>query len=114
MNTQPLKDSPTRFEPQSSEAEKAVLGSMLISKEAIPRAMSFLTEESFFDEKNRIIYRNIMQLFENNSAIDAVSLTNSLKKNKELESVGGAYYICLLYTSPSPRDNTTSRMPSSA
>ena len=65
----------------------------LISKEEIPRAMSFLTEESFFDEKNRIIYRNIMQLFENNTAIDAVSLTNSLKKNKELESVGGAYYI---------------------
>ena len=54
MNAQPLKDSPTRLEPQSSEAEKAVLGSMLISKEAIPRAMSFLTEESFFEQKNRI------------------------------------------------------------
>ena len=93
MDTKSPKDSSTRIEPQSSEAEKAVLGSMLISKEAIPRAMSFLTEESFFDEKNKIIYRNIMQLFDENSAIDAVSLTNSLKKNKELESVGGAYYI---------------------
>ena len=44
MDTKLQKDSPTRIEPQSSEAEKAVLGSMLISKEAIPRAMSFLTE----------------------------------------------------------------------
>ena len=43
MNAQPLKDSPTRFEPQSSDAEKAVLGSMLISKEAIPIEISFLT-----------------------------------------------------------------------
>ena len=51
MDTKSPKDSSTRLEPQSSEAEKAVLGSMLISKEAIPRAMSFLTEESFFDEK---------------------------------------------------------------
>ena len=54
MDTKSPKDSSTRIEPQSSEAEKAVLGSMLISKEAIPRAMSFLTEESFLMRKIKL------------------------------------------------------------
>jgi len=93
MDSKEQKESISRSEPQSIEAEKAVLGSMLISKEAIPRAMSFLTEESFFDNKNKVIYKNIMQLFEDNSAIDSVSLIDCLKKNKELEGVGGAYYV---------------------
>ena len=63
MDSKEQKDGISRLEPQSIEAEKAVLGSMLISKEAIPRAMSFLIQESFFDNKNKIIYKNIMQLF---------------------------------------------------
>tara|TARA_Y100001970_G_scaffold54312_1_gene68844 strand:- start:217 stop:1575 length:1359 start_codon:yes stop_codon:yes gene_type:complete len=80
-------------EPQSIDAEKAVLGSMLISKDAVPRAMNILTDRSFYDSKHQIIYNNIMQLFEKNEVIDSISLINNLKKNKEIEKVGGAYYI---------------------
>jgi len=93
MDSKDKKDAILRLEPQSIEAEKAVLGSMLISKEAVPRAMTFLHKDSFFDKKHQIIYKNIMDLFENNSAVDSVSLLDSLKKNKDLENVGGAYYI---------------------
>jgi len=82
-----------RTEPQSIDAEKAVLGSMLISKEAVPRAMNILMDNSFYDLKHQIIYQNIIQLFEKNDAIDSVSLIDKLKKNKQLQKVGGAYYI---------------------
>ncbi len=89
------KNKNTRIEPQAIEAEKAVLGSMLLSKEAVPRAMTFLIEESFFDINHRIIFKNIIELFENknNIAIDSITLIDRLKKNKQLETVGGAYYI---------------------
>ena len=93
MDSKDKKNVRSRLEPQSIEAEKAVLGSMLISKEAVPRAMTFLSKDSFFDRKHQIIYKNIIELFEDNSAIDSVSLLDNLKKNKELEDVGGAYYI---------------------
>ena len=92
MATERIKDKVVR-EPQSIESEKAVLGSMLISKEAVPRAMNILIDNSFYDAKHQIIYKNIMELFEKNEVIDSVSLINNLKKNKELEKVGGAYYL---------------------
>ena len=89
------KNKNIRLEPQAIEAEKAVLGSMLLSKEAVPRAMTLLMPESFFDSNHKIIFKNIIQLFEdkNNKAIDSVTLIDILKKNKELDTVGGAYYI---------------------
>ena len=92
MATERIKDKVVR-EPQSIESEKAVLGSMLISKDAVPRAMNILIDNSFYDTKHQIIYKNIMELFEKNEVIDSVSLINNLKKNKELEKVGGAYYL---------------------
>ena len=55
------KNQPARIEPQSLEAEKAVLGSMLISKEAIPRAMSYLIEDSFYDVNHKIIFTLILK-----------------------------------------------------
>ena len=81
--TENLKNSSKgRSEPKSIEAEKAVLGSMLISKEAIPRAMTFLSTHCFYEENHRIIFDNIMKLYENNTAVDSVSLVDILKKTR--------------------------------
>ena len=57
------KNKNIRLEPQAIEAEKAVLGSMLLSKEAVPRAMTFLTPESFFDSNHKIIFKNDLSNF---------------------------------------------------
>ena len=93
MSDKSQNAKPLRTEPQSVDAEKAVLGSMLISKEAVPRAMNILIENSFYDMKHQMIYQNILELFEKNEVIDSVSLIDNLKKNKQLQKVGGAYYI---------------------
>jgi replicative DNA helicase len=80
-------------QPQALEAEQAVLGSMLSSKDAVPKALQKLTPEHFYKEAHAKIYSVMIQLFEVNEPIDTVTVMDRLKKNKELDSVGGMYYV---------------------
>ncbi|MEE9190354.1 MAG: replicative DNA helicase [Candidatus Neomarinimicrobiota bacterium] len=80
-------------QPQALEAEQAVLGSMLTSNEAVPKAMQKLKANHFYKKAHTKIYSVMIQLFEANEPIDTVTVMDQLKKNKELESVGGMYYI---------------------
>ena len=79
--------------PQSIEAENAVLGAMLSSKDAVSRAMEILTPESFYKEANAKIFQAMVHLFNTGDPVDVVSIINELKKRKQLEASGGSYYI---------------------
>ena len=79
--------------PHSLEAEEAVLGCMLINKEAVSKVIQDLDKTTFYSTANSIIFENMLDLFNQNLDIDYISLTNQLKKNKKLKDVGGAYYI---------------------
>jgi len=83
----------SRVEPRSLEAEKAVLGCMLIDKESVAKALEDLDHTFFYDKKNEIIFLTIKELFDSSKVIDSLSLTEALKKEKNLTKVGGAYYI---------------------
>ena len=83
----------SRVEPRSLEAEKAVLGCMLIDKESVAKALEDLDHTFFYDKKNEIIFLAIKELFDSSKVIDSLSLTEALKKKKNLTKVGGAYYI---------------------
>ena len=80
-------------QPQSLEAEQAVLGSMLTSKEAVAKALQWLKPHMFYKDAHAKIASSMVDLFEKGEPIDAVSVVNLLKKRDELKGVGGAYYI---------------------
>ena len=80
-------------QPHSMEAEQAVLGSMLTSREAVSKVLQWLEYDHFYKEDHIQIFRCMIELFDGGEPIDTVSLVDRLKKNKQLEAVGGAYYI---------------------
>ena len=80
-------------QPQSIEAEQAVLGSMLTTKEAVSKALQWLKPNMFYKDAHICIASCMVDLFEKGEPIDAVSVVDRLKKKNELKGVGGAYYI---------------------
>jgi len=80
-------------QPHSDHAEAAVLGSMLAAKEAVSKAIPVLTPDKFYKDAHAKIYATILELFDKGEPVDTLSVIESLKKSKELDSVGGAYYI---------------------
>ena len=82
-----------RQSPYSLSAEKAVLGCLLINKEAIHRTIHSLNAHAFYDEAHKIIYTAICNMFESGQIVDSVTITDYLKKNKNLKKVGDSYYI---------------------
>ncbi len=85
-----------RLPPQSLEAEKALLGSILIKSDALFEVLENIKPESFYSEKHKIIFQAILELHNSNEPIDLLSLTTKLKNKKILDSVGGEVYIAEL------------------
>jgi len=79
--------------PQNNEAEAAVLGSMLIDKDAISHVIESLNEKAFYSEANKSIFQAIVKLYDNNEAVDIVTLIEELKKRDALDKSGGPAYI---------------------
>lgn len=82
-----------KLPPQNIEAEAAVLGAMLIDEEAVPRAIEKLKPESFYHPPHKKIYEMMMNLFEQNKAIDLITLADAMRQNGSLEFSGGASYL---------------------
>jgi replicative DNA helicase len=85
-----------KMPPQAVELEEAVLGALMLEKEALTSVIDILREEAFYKDANKKIFAAIRHLFESSEAIDILTVTNELRKTGELESVGGAYYISQL------------------
>jgi replicative DNA helicase len=85
-----------KIPPQSKEAEIAVLGSMLLDREAIALSIELLREEAFYSEANRQIFHSIIQLYDNNQGVDLVTLSENLKQRGVLDTVGGPSYVTSL------------------
>ncbi|MFZ5366266.1 MAG: replicative DNA helicase [Patescibacteria group bacterium] len=82
-----------RIPPHSDEAEKSIIGACLIDKDAIVAVAEFLRPEHFYDEKHACIFRAILSLYEERSPVDIVTLTEKLKKQKDLTRIGGAAFL---------------------
>ncbi|MCK4406037.1 MAG: replicative DNA helicase [Bacteroidales bacterium] len=82
--------------PQAIDLEEAVLGAIMLEKDALTAVIDILKPEIFYKESHQIIYRAITRLFAKSEPIDILTVTNELKKSGELELVGGPYYITQL------------------
>ena len=82
-----------RLPPQDIEAEKAVLGAILIENNAMNIVVEILKESDFYREAHKVIYSKMVDLFQNREVIDLITLVNALKKADGLEKVGGIAYI---------------------
>ena len=82
--------------PHNKEAEQSVLGSMLIDKECVTKAFEKLDEKDFYIEANKKIFAAMMSLFNRNTPIDLVTVSEELNSMSLLEAVGGLEYISYL------------------
>ena len=82
--------------PNNLEAEQAVLGSVLIDQEAQTDILSSLSDEDFYSEAHRNIFKAMQNIFSKSIPVDFVTLTSELEVEKKLESVGGIDYITYL------------------
>lgn len=87
-----------RVPPQNTEAEMAVLGSMLIEEDAIPQSIEHLTPDDFYKDAHRKIFQSMINLFNENKAVDLLTLTDMLEREGTLDDVGGASYLAHLST----------------
>jgi replicative DNA helicase len=82
------------LQPQALEAEEAVLGSMMIDEDAANKAISILgSSHYFYKDSHKKIFEAMLVLMNNSDPIDTVSVSDELKKGKNLKSVGGIYYL---------------------
>ena len=86
-------DDHKRLPPQSIDAEKAVLGCILINNDSISAILEYLSSNSFYDNNHKIIFDSMIALYDKSCPIDSVNLIEELKKADNLDTIGGAYYI---------------------
>ena len=85
-----------KIPPQAVELEEAVLGAMMIDKKGIDDVIDILNPDAFYDTKHQEIYAAIFELFQNSEPIDLLTVSNLLKKNGNLEFVGGDFFLIRL------------------
>lgn len=91
--------------PQATELESAVLGAIMIDKNAILEVIDIISIDSFYKNEHKLIYKSILMLFDDTDPIDILTVTQKLRKVGTLEEVGGAFYISSLASKVNSGDN---------
>ena len=82
--------------PQSLEAERAVLGAILLEPNLLPRAVELLIPEEFYKEAHRKIFGAMIRLFERGEPADAITVTETLRREGVFEEIGGHTLLATL------------------
>src|SRR5690349_9717220 len=91
-----LSESLGKLPPQARDLEEAVLGALMLEKNALNAVVEFLKPEHFYADAHREIYQAIIDLFKASEPVDMRTVVNQLRKNAKIELLGGAYYIAEL------------------
>lgn len=97
-----------KIPPQNIEAEQAVLGAMLINEKVIPEILEVIDITYFYKDSHKDIFSVIVDLFHNRKNIDIVTVSEQLKKRKQLEGVGGVVYLTHLVDNVPATSNAAS------
>jgi replicative DNA helicase len=88
---------PARIPPHNLDAERAVLGAILLEgREALPRVVEVLRDSDFYTEAHRAIYRAMLSLFDRSEPVDLLTLQEELRRTDQLPLVGGPAALALL------------------
>ncbi len=91
-----MTDRAAKIPPQAIEAEQAVLGAMLLSKDAVDAAIEIVGENNFYKAAHRKIFRAMVDMFDRNEPADIVTVADELSRRGQLEEVGGRAYLAEL------------------
>lgn len=87
------KTSSAKLPPQNLDAEKSILGAILIDENVLTRVSDKLAADDFYDRRHELIYAAVMRLYERHAPVDLLTLSDELKKKSELEEAGGSEYL---------------------
>ena len=90
---QPIDNTYAHLQPQAAEVERAVIGALLIDKDAYAIVCEMLYPESFYEPRNQMVYSAIRDLSLEEKPVDMLTVTEQLAKKGQLEEVGGPAYI---------------------
>ncbi len=82
-----------KLQPQAIPLEEAVLGALMLDKDALSIVIDIIRAESFYTEAHQAIYKAMLALFEKSQPVDLLTVTEQVKKQGELEKIGGPYYL---------------------
>jgi replicative DNA helicase len=85
-----------KLPPQARDLEEAVIGALLIDRDAVAEVIDVLKPESFYIDAHQVIYKAIMVLFEKSAPVDILTVTEQLRREGDLELAGGAFYVAEL------------------
>ncbi|HEX7586339.1 MAG TPA: replicative DNA helicase [Patescibacteria group bacterium] len=88
-----------RVPPQNIDAERSVLGSLMLDKDAIIKVANLMRVGDFYKDDHNLIYEAMLELYEKREPIDVLSLSNRLEEKNKLEKIGGSSYLTGLVNS---------------
>lgn len=94
--TQNVEPEIDRIPPHDLDAERAVLGSMLINKDAVGKAVELLKPDDFYRGVHQEIFAVMVDLFARNEPVDVLTVATELTRKNKLEEIGGNYYLTQL------------------
>jgi len=100
-----ISEAPLKVPPQALDVEQAVLGSILLDRDALTKAMEAIDETYFYKTAHRQIFAAMTELFEKDSEIDLLTITDALKKRGVFDQIGGAYYLAEISNSTPSSSN---------
>jgi len=98
ITSQEISSQLGKVPPQVIELEEAVLGALMLEKDALTAVIDILKPVSFYKDQHQEIFKAIVDLFNNSEPVDLLTVTQNLRENGKLEFVGGPYYITELTT----------------
>jgi replicative DNA helicase len=85
-----------KLPPQNIDAEKSVLGALMLDKDAIIRVANLVRLGDFYKDTHNLIYETMIDLYEKREPIDVLSLSNRLEEKGQLDTIGGSSYLATL------------------
>ncbi len=91
-----LENKDLKLPPQNIDAEKSVLGALMLDKDAIIHVANLIRLGDFYKDIHNIIYETMLDLYEKREPIDVLSLSNRLEEKGQLDAIGGSSYLATL------------------